>query len=76
MSRMKCVNPEDRGDRRPELNDTKCDDAGDVFCKRRHVCLPKRANCTEPEKFDFFSVSGFANRSGTFTSWCFLLGLI
>ena len=61
---MKCVNPEDRGDQRPELNDTKCEDDDHVYCQRQHVCLPKQTNCTKPTRFDFFSVSQFANRSG------------
>lgn len=68
QTQMDCVTPKDRIDLSPELNETKCDDDDgnddQVFCRHRHVCLPKRANCTRPEKFNFFSVSQFANRSG------------
>ena len=67
LSEMKCVNPNHRN-LTLEPNDTKCDNDDQAFCKRRHVCLSKLDNCTEPERFDFFSVSQFINQSGTFTS--------
>jgi len=63
LSEMKCVNPNHRN-LTLEPNDTKCDNDDQAFCKRRHVCLSKLDNCTEPERFDFFSVSQFINQSG------------
>ena len=66
LSQMRCVNPEERGNRKLDVNDTKCEDDDHVFCERLHVCLPKHANCTKPERFNFFSVSKFANQSGMF----------
>ena len=66
---MKCINPEDREKVKlePDQKD-ECESDKQEFCARQHVCLPKHANCTEPVKFDYFSVSSFANRSGRYTS--------
>ena len=67
LAAMKCLNPQDKGKMKLELNHTKCDSNDQVFCARQHVCLPKHVNCTDPVRFDYFSVSRFANKSGRST---------